>query len=198
MHVASSSRDRGGELRPRLKVVMRLLERYADARAIEPRTNGVVNTELTIRSEPELGISLTVHGFDTDGPLGESKDFLACVKTTLEANVLPPIATGGSIDVTYPMTFDPGGGDHHDTSVVDAVRAAKQGHCADALDGAERGLEKPWLPGPSRHTLIEVAGTCACRLKDERKARHYFALASPEFEDKIVRACSTAKIQLEH
>lgn len=186
------------ELRPRLKVAMRRLERcYIEARASDPRINGVVNTELTIRSDPKLGISLTVRGFDTDGPLGESKTFLACMKTTLEADVLPPIATGGTIEVTYPMTFDPGGVDHRDDSTVAAtLRAAKQGHCADALDSAERELKKPWLPGPSRHSLIEAAGTCACRVKDERKARHYFSLASPELEDAIVRACAAVEIQL--
>jgi hypothetical protein len=33
-------------------------------------------------------------------------------------------------------------------------------------------------------------------LKDERKARHYFALASPELEDHIVRACTAVNIKL--
>ena len=45
-------------------------------------------------------------------------------------------------------------------------------------------------------TLIEVAGTCACRLKDDAKARHYYSLASPEFEDTIVRACTSVDIKL--
>src|SRR5690349_4055960 len=54
------------ELRPRLKVVMRLLERcYRTALATDPKTSGVVNTALTIRNDPALGISLTVTGFDT-------------------------------------------------------------------------------------------------------------------------------------
>lgn len=187
------------EIRPRMKVVMRLLERcYRTALAADPKTSGVVNTALTIRSDPALGISLTVTGFDTSGRLGESKAFLACVKTTLESNVLPPVSTLGTIDVLYPMTFDPGGVVHpDDTAIVDdCVRAAKQGRCAEALDAAERGLERSWLAGPSRHTLIEVAGTCACRVKDEAKARHYFALASPEFEDTIVRACTAVNIKL--
>ncbi|MEO8549775.1 MAG: hypothetical protein ABI678_07370 [Kofleriaceae bacterium] len=192
-------RLRKADLRPRLKVVMRLLERcYADARLPEPRISGVVNTELTIRSGPDLGISLTVRGFDTVGPLGKSKVFLACIKSTLESNVLPPLAMGGRLDVIYPMTFDPGGGDHRDTSIVDkSLRAAKQGRCGEALDDARRGLELSWLAGPLRHSLIDVAGTCACRLKDERVARHYFALASPEFEDNLVRACNAAGIKLE-
>jgi hypothetical protein len=33
-------------------------------------------------------------------------------------------------------------------------------------------------------------------LKDEATARHYFALASPEFEDNIVRACTAVGIKL--
>jgi len=187
------------ELRPRLKVVMRHLEPcYRDALATDPQTSGVVNTSLTIRSDPKLGISLTVTGFDTHGSLGTSKPFLACMKTTLEANVLPAIASLGTIDVIYPMTFDPGGGAHgDDQSIVDgAVRAASRGRCAEAFDGAERGLERSWLAGPLRHRLIEVAGACACRLKNEAKARHYFELASPEFEDNIVRACGEVDIEL--
>jgi len=186
------------DLRPRMKVVMRLLGRcYDKALLTDPKSSGVVNTGLTIRSDPTLGISLTVTGFDTDGRLGESKEFLSCVKTTLESNVLPPLPTLGAIEVTYPLTFDPGGIDHHDTAIVDdSVRAAKQGRCAEALDAAERGLKRTWLAGPLRHSLIEVAGTCACRLKNELKARHYFSLASPEFEDNIVRACTAVNIKL--
>jgi len=186
-------------LRPRLKVVMRLLERcYRDALASDPKTSGVVNTSLTIRSDPELGISLTVTGFATHGPLGISKAFLTCMKTTLEANVLPPIASLGTIDVIYPMTFEPGGGAHDDDqAIVDAsVRAASGGRCAEAFDGAERGLERSWLAGPLRHRLIEIAGTCACRLRNEAEARHYFELASPEFADNIVRACGEVEIKL--
>jgi hypothetical protein len=182
-----------------MKVVMRLLDRcYRAALSTDPTISGVVNTGLTIRSVPTLGISLTVTGFDTHGTLGESKPFLACVKTTLESNVLPPVPTLGMIEVLYPLTFDPTGVAHpDDASIVDdSVRAAKQGRCAEALDGAERGLERSWLAGPLRHTLIEVAGTCACRLKNETKARHYDALASPEFEDNIVRACTAVDIKL--
>jgi hypothetical protein len=195
---APKHRLRKADLRPRMKVVMRLVDRcYGKALSIDPKISGVVNTGLTIRNDPTLGISLTVTGFDTDGRLGESKQFLSCVTTTLESNVLPPLPTLGTIDVTYPLTLDPGGVDHHDTSMVDdSVRAAKQGRCAEAVDAAERGLKRTWLAGPLRHSLIEIAGTCACRLKDEIKARHYFSLASPEFEDNIVRACTAVNIKL--
>jgi len=191
-------RLRKADLRPGMKPVMRLLGRcYQKALLIDPNISGVVNTGLTIRNDPSLGISLTVTGFDTDGRLGKSKQFLSCVTTTLESNVLPPLPTLGAIDATYPLTFDPGGVDHHDTSIVDdSVRAAKQGRCAEAVDAAEHGLTRSWLAGPLRHSLIEVAGTCACRLKDESKARHYFSLASPEFEDNIVRACTAVSINL--
>ena len=178
---------------------MRLLHRcYEEAVSTDPKVSGVVNTGLNIRNDPTLGISLTVTGFDTNGRLGDSKEFLSCVKTTLESNVLPPLPTLGSIEVFYPLTFDPGGGAHRDDQAIvdDSVLAAKQGRCAEALDGAERGLERTWMARPLRHSLLEVAGTCACRLKDEAKARHYFALASPEFEDHIVRACTSVNIKL--
>jgi len=156
-----------------------------------------VNTELTIRSDPSLGISVTVTGFDTYGRLGESKPFLSCVTTTLESNVLPPVPTLGAIEILYPLTFHPGGADPSDTSIADVtIVAASQGRCTEAVDAAERGLKRAWLAGPLRHSLIEVAGTCACRLKDERRARHYFSLASPEFEDNIARACTAASINL--
>src|ERR1051325_4448948 len=58
------------DLRPRMKVVMRLLDRcYNKALLTDPTISGVVNTGLTIRSDPTLGISLTATGFDTDGRL---------------------------------------------------------------------------------------------------------------------------------
>ncbi len=187
------------QLRPRMKVVMRKVERcYRDALRADPTTSGVVNTALVIRSEPKLGISLTVTGFETDGPLGESKPFLACVKTTLEAEVLPAVPALGQIAVVYPLTFDPGGRARpDDAAIVDGVvQAAKEGRCAEAVAAAARGLKRSWLAGTYRHTLIETAGTCACRLKDEPIARHYFSLASPELEDAMIGACRTAGIQL--
>jgi hypothetical protein len=198
-HVDQGSKHRlsKADLRPRMKVVMRLLDRcYSEALSSDPKTNGVVNAGLTIRSDPTLGISLTVTAFDTDGPLGGSKAFLSCVKTTLESNVLPPLPTIGTIDVIYPLTFYPGRVHQHDALVDESVRAAKQGRCAQAVETAERGLKQSWLAGPLRHTLIEIAGTCACRLKDEPKARHYFSLASPELEGNIVRACAAVDIKL--
>src|SRR5262245_20310544 len=73
-------RLRKADLRPGMKVVMRLLDRcYDKVLLIDPKVSGVVNMGLTIRNDPTFGISLTVTGFDTDGRLGESKQFLSCV-----------------------------------------------------------------------------------------------------------------------
>ena len=66
------------EIRPRMKVVMRLLDRcYRAALATNPTISGVVNTGLTIRSDPTHGISLTVtlhgHAFRYTAPETENK-----------------------------------------------------------------------------------------------------------------------------
>ena len=46
-----------------MKVVMRLLDPcYNKALLIDPKISGVVNTGLTIRSDPTLGVSLTATG----------------------------------------------------------------------------------------------------------------------------------------
>lgn len=143
---------------------------------------------------------LTVNVFDTHGKLGESHEFLACVRATFESKIFPPIETRGSVDVTYPSTFAPVAPDNRDKAIVDkAARAANAGRWSEALTQAEHGLELTSLDGPFRRRLIEVAGLSACHLKDQAKARHYFSLASPEFENRVQETClEFASIDLLH
>ncbi len=189
-----STRLRKAALRSRLKAIAPLLTRcYEQARAHDPQISGVINTKLTIRNEPRLGMILSVTGFDTHGTLGQSRDFLACATTTFEAAVLPPIETRGSLDLTYPTTFAPLPPDNHDTAIVDqAAGAADHGRWSDALRDAEQGLELTSLDGTFRRRLIEIAGVAACHVKDEPKARHYFSLAAPQIEERLQRVCREA------
>jgi hypothetical protein len=163
---------------------------YEAASTVDANLSGVINTKLTIRNEPALGMILTVNGFETHGTLGQSREFLECVTKTFESVVLPPIATRGSLDVLYPFTFSPDPVDNHDKAIVDkASKSLKDGRWVNALAEAEQGLNLLSLDGTYRHPLIAIAGISACNLKDEQKARHYFLLASPEFEDEVTRAC---------
>jgi len=179
------------ELRPAMKKIAPKLTRcYEQARAKDPETSGVVNTLLSIKNEPKLGLLLTVTGFDTHGPLGESAEFRACATSTFEATVWPAIKTRGTRDVIYPITFTTEPLIDKDSSIVDtAERGVKDARWADALAEAERGLALPTLDGPFRRRLIEVGGVAACHLKNAERARHYYALASPGFEERILAAC---------
>ncbi len=179
-------------LRTNLKSVVPLLTPcYEQAVARDPEVKGVINTRLTVRNEPRLGMTLSVNGFDTDGPLGESREFLRCVTSTFEAAVLPPIETRGSRDLTYPTTFATQAVDNHDKGIVDgAESAATAGRWSEALAKAEQGLKSVSLDGVFRRRLIEVAGMAACELRDEPKARHYFSMASPQFEERLETTCS--------
>jgi hypothetical protein len=174
-------------------VIPRLATCYERARAHDPQLSGVINTKLTVENEPQRGMRLRVIGFDTSGPLGESQDFLACVKRTYESAVLPALTTRGALDFIYPSTFAPQPPDNHDTSSVDeAARAASEGRWADARRDAERGLELTSLDGTYRRRLIEIAGLAACHLHDEVGARFYFALAPPRAEPTLQQACQDA------
>ena len=97
---APPHRLRKRELRPTMKKIMpRVTACYERERKRDPSSDGVVNTKLTIRNAPDLGMTLSVTGFETDGKLGQSKAFLACVTRTLEADVFSPISTLGRADV---------------------------------------------------------------------------------------------------
>ena len=138
-----------------------------------------------------MGLTLTVTGFDTSGTLGASRDFLACATRVFESRVFPPIATRGTLDVTYPSSFAPQPPDNRDRAIVDtAERAATDGRWHDALTTAERGLELTTLDGPHRRRLIEVAGLSACHLDDAMATEQYLALASPDVEARLRRACA--------
>jgi hypothetical protein len=171
-------------------LVPMLADCYGRAQACDPKIGGVVNTKLTIDSEPGQGTVVTVRGFDTSGALGQSREFRDCVSATIEAIVLPPIADGGSLDVTYPMTFAPQPPDNHDTQLVDqAQQAAADRQWGQALIKAERGLELTSIDGTFRRKLIEIAGLAACHLKRDAKARYYFALASSGVERVLRETC---------
>jgi hypothetical protein len=164
---------------------------YSSAQARDARLGGVVNTLITIDSEPDQGTVVTVRGFDTAGPLGESRAFRECVRDTLEAAVLPPIAGGGTLEATYPITFAPRPPDNRDTELFgQAEQAVAHGRWAQALIKAEQGLKSTSIDGTFRRRLIEVAGLASCHLKRDGKARHYFALASARVERVLRETCA--------
>jgi hypothetical protein len=195
---APPHRLRKRELRPPMKKIIPRLQRcYERERKRAPNIDGVVNTKLTIRNAPDLGMTLSVTGFETDGELGESKEFLACVTRTLEADVFPPIPTLGRADVMYPVTFATAAPSARDKAVVErAERAAKAKDWAAVLETAASGLKLTSLDGPLRRHLIELGGLSACHLRDATNARHYYALASPEYEEELETACSAESIDL--
>jgi hypothetical protein len=189
---APTARLGKAELRPALKAIARLVERcYTRELARDPQASGVINTQLAVRNEPDGAMRFTVTGFVTAGRLGTSREFLACVKTTFESATPRPVATRGSIEITYPMTFGTLPVDNRDKAIVDtARRAADAGRWRDALAAAERGLESTTLDGTFRRPLIAIAGVAACHLNERAKAHYYITLASPEHEAEIERACA--------
>jgi hypothetical protein len=182
---------RKADLRPALKKIASLVGRcYVRAQARDPQISGVINTQLIVRSEPRK-LDIKVTGFVTAGRLGQSRDFLACVKKTFETTAVAPVAARGSLDITYPMTFQPDPVDNRDKAIVDAARrAADAGNWRDALAAAERGLDLTTLDGTFRRPLIAIAGVAACHLNERAKARYYLTLASPDHEAEIERACA--------
>lgn len=186
------------ELRPSLKKIFpKLTSCYQRELARAPGITGVVNTALEVLNDPELGMSLTVTGFDTDGPLGDSKTFRACVTSVFEGTVYPAIGTRGRLDFLYPGTFGTAPVDDHQRPLVDrADQANRDGHYEDALALATRGLKDVTMNGELRHRLVGAAGVAACHAKIEAQARHFWALASPEFEPAIATSCQDAAIDL--
>lgn len=196
---APSVRLRKLDIRPTMKSIFPSLRTcYKREVARDPKIRGVVNTQLLIRNDPKLGLSLTVEGFDTDGALGNSQPFLTCAKRVFESKVFAPIAKRGSVHVIYPGTFTTEPLDNHDLSLVESAdRALKAKRWVQALADATQGLKQTFLDGPPRRQLIAIGGVAACELHDEKAARRYFRLASPEFEARIAKACASAGIDLD-
>lgn len=174
-----------------------LADCHQRALAADPHAEGVLNTLLVVDSASGDGTIFTVRGFDGAGALGRSSDFRACVKATTESIVLPPIANGGTAEITYPITFAAAPPDNRDTAVVGQAKAAvAAARPDDALRIAESGLKLTSLDGTFRRKLIGIAGVAACQLRDVAKARHYSALASATFELTIREACAREKVEL--
>jgi hypothetical protein len=194
-----SARLRKLDLRPMMKAIFPSLRScYTREVARDPKIRGVVNTQLLIRNDPKLGLSLTVEGFDTDGVLGNSQPFLACARRVFESKIFAPIATLGSVHIIYPGTFTTEPLDNHDLSLVESAdRALKAKRWAQALADATQGLKQTFLDGPPRRQLIEIGGVAACELHDANAARRYFRLASPESEARIAKSCASAGVDLD-
>ncbi len=62
------------------------------------RAKGVVNSKLSIDSEPGIGTIVTVRGFATTGAIPDA--FLACVRSAWQARVTPAIAGGSRHDLS--------------------------------------------------------------------------------------------------
>lgn len=86
-------------------VIPMLVDCYSTEIERDPRLGGELRAHLTVDSEPDLGMVVTVGGLDIDGALGASTEFRDCVGATLESVVLPPLPVGGHVEITYPLAF---------------------------------------------------------------------------------------------
>ena len=182
---------------PMHAVVRMLASCYERANTRDRYRGGVINTRFSVVSGAGRGAIVAIRGFDASSPLGRSQAFRDCMRATAEMIVLAPIATGGTAEITYPITFAAQQPDNRHAEILDrANSAAAAARWGDALHEAEVGLEQTSFDGTSRRPLIELAGIAACHLRDAAKAQRYAALASATVEPMIRAACTANGIAL--
>jgi hypothetical protein len=174
---------------------------------------------LTIDSAADIGTVVAMGDLEVDGALGKSPDFHDCLTATLEAMVLPPMGDGGHVDVTYPFVFAPTDDAAPTTTAAappppppaprkpvpvrplkpvppsdpadlasDASNAAMNGEYARALAIAERALAMT-PDAYLRRKLTHVAALSACKLRDVKRARRYYAQSSSGAQPGIRQTC---------
>lgn len=207
------------EIRAGVKDVIPLLTECFDAELDRDPALGRINAtaHLTIDSAADIGTVVAMGDLEVDGALGTSQDFHDCLTATLEAMVLPPMGDGGHIDVTYPFVFAPTDDAAPTTTAAappppaprkpvpvrplkpvppsdpadlarEASNAAMNGEYARALAIAERALAMT----PDAHLrlkLTHVAALSACKLRDVKRARRYYAQSSSGAQPGIRQTC---------
>ena len=64
-----------------------------------------IATKLTLTSDPDVGTIIDAHQISDDQGRPLLATFDDCLRDTIQQLALPPIADGGTIEVTYPLTF---------------------------------------------------------------------------------------------
>jgi hypothetical protein len=64
-----------------------------------------IAAKLTLTSDPDVGTIIDAHQISDDQGRPLLATFDDCLRDTIQQLALPPIADGGTIEVTYPLTF---------------------------------------------------------------------------------------------
>ena len=64
-----------------------------------------IAAKLTLTSDPDVGTIIDAHQISDDQGRPLLATFDDCLRDTIQQLALPPVADGGTIEVTYPLTF---------------------------------------------------------------------------------------------
>jgi len=82
-----------------------LADCYTQAIPQIPDDETKVAAKITLISDPDVGTIVDAHQISDDQGRPLLASFDDCLRNTMQQLALPPIAGGGTIDVTYPFTF---------------------------------------------------------------------------------------------
>ena len=82
-----------------------LADCYQQAMPQLPEDETKVAAKITLISDPDVGTIVDAHQISDEQGRPLLASFDDCLRNTMQQLALPPIANGGTIDVTYPFTF---------------------------------------------------------------------------------------------
>nr|MBA2543441.1 hypothetical protein [Deltaproteobacteria bacterium] len=98
------------EIRAGVRAVIPLLaECYDAAQARLPIKDGKIVVQMHLTGEPDVGTVIETAEIGGDAHFTADAELVECFQQTMLSVELPPIEGGGTIDVTYPITFAPQG-----------------------------------------------------------------------------------------
>jgi hypothetical protein len=97
------------DIRAGVRAVIPLLaECYSAAQDRLPIKTGKIVVQMHLTGEPEAGTLIEKAEIEGDAHFTKDAELVECLQQTMLSVELPPIAEGGTIDVTYPIEFAPG------------------------------------------------------------------------------------------
>lgn len=97
------------DIRAGVRAVIPLLaECYDAAQDRLSIKDGKIVVQMHLTGEPEVGTLIETAEIEGDAHFTGDAELVECLQQTMLSVELPPIAEGGTVDVTYPLAFSPG------------------------------------------------------------------------------------------
>ncbi len=148
------------EIRTAVREVIPMLAECYTMAAPAVHAGGNVVIAMTVSGEPDVGTAIDDAALDDGDPhMLADPDFAECLRETLLAVEMPPLTTGGRVEIRYPFMFSDGDPDDPDDPDDEAAHQAGDDRASaddDERTATERRARAPAVAAPPADPHAEM------------------------------------------